>query len=110
MAWILLILGGVCEVGFTTCLQASGNLTDRSRNWAWTAGFFVFLSLSMYLLNEAAKHIPMGTCYAVWTGIGAVGTALVGIFVYHEPVNLLRIVFLFMLIASIVGLKTVSHA
>jgi multidrug transporter EmrE-like cation transporter len=60
-------------------LQASGNLTNWSKNWAWATGFFVFLFLSMYLLNEAAKHIPMGTCYAVWTGIGTVGTALVGI-------------------------------
>jgi quaternary ammonium compound-resistance protein SugE len=109
MAWILLILGGICEIGFTTCLQASGNLTNLNRNWAWATGFFVFLFLSMYLLNEAAKHISMGTCYAVWTGIGAVGTALVGIFVYHEPANLWRIIFIFMLIASIVGLKTVSH-
>jgi quaternary ammonium compound-resistance protein SugE len=109
MAWILLILGGICEVGFTTCLQASDNLTNWGKNWAWATGFFVFLFFSMYLLNEAAKHIPMGTCYAVWTGIGAVGTALVGIFVYHEPASLLRIIFIFMLIASIVGLKIVSH-
>jgi quaternary ammonium compound-resistance protein SugE len=61
------------------------------------------------LLNEAAKHIPMGTCYAVWTGIGAVGTVLAGIFMYNEPANLWRIIFIFTLIASIVGLKVVSH-
>jgi quaternary ammonium compound-resistance protein SugE len=97
-------------VGFTTCLQESDNLTGWSKNWLWATGFFVFLFLSMYLLNEAAKHIPMGTCYAVWTGIGAVGTAIVGIFVYHEQVNLLRIIFIFTLIASIVGLKFVSHS
>ncbi len=109
MAWILLILGGLCEVGFTTCLQASDNLTNLRQNWAWAAGFFVFLLVSMYLLNEAAKQIPMGTCYAVWTGIGAIGTVLVGIFVFHEPANLLRIAFIFTLIASIVGLKVVSH-
>jgi quaternary ammonium compound-resistance protein SugE len=65
MAWILLILGGICEVGFTTCLQESDNLTNWSKNWPWATGFFVFLFFSMYLLNEAAKHIPMGTCYAV---------------------------------------------
>lgn len=63
----------------------------------------------MYLLNEAAKQIPMGTCYAVWTGIGAVGTVLIGIIFYHEPASLLRIIFIFTLIASIVGLKIVSH-
>ncbi|MDR1554324.1 MAG: multidrug efflux SMR transporter [Prevotellaceae bacterium] len=109
MAWILLILGGVCEVGFTTCLQASDNLTNLNKNWLWAAGFFVFLFFSMYLLNEAAKHISMGTCYTVWTGIGAVGTALVGIFVYNEPTNMLKIIFIFTLIASIAGLKAVSH-
>jgi quaternary ammonium compound-resistance protein SugE len=106
---MLLILGGICEIGFTTCLQESDNLTGWSKNWPWATGFFVFLFFSMYLLNEAAKHIPMGTCYAVWTGIGAVGTALAGIFVYHEPANLWRIFFIFTLIASIVGLKAVSH-
>ena len=109
MAWILLILGGLCEVGFTTCLQASNNLTNLQKNWHWAAAFCLFLVVSMYLLNEAAKHIPIGTCYAVWTGIGAVGTVLVGIIFYHEPTSLLRIFFIFTLIASIVGLKVVSH-
>jgi quaternary ammonium compound-resistance protein SugE len=62
----------------------------------------------MWLLNEASKRIPMGTCYAVWTGIGAVGTVLMGIIFYREPANLLRIVFIFTLVASIIGLK-LSH-
>ena len=108
MAWFLLILGGFFEVGFTTCLQASNNLTNWQKNWHWIMGFFVCLGISMYLLNEAAKHIPMGTCYAVWTGIGAVGTVLVGILFYNEPANLLRLFFIFTLIASIVGLKVVT--
>ena len=109
MAWVFLIFGGLCEIGFTTCLQASNNLTDLSKNWFWAAGFFIFLFISMYMLYLAAKQIPMGTCYAVWTGIGAAGTALVGVLVFHEPTNLLRIVFITTLIASIVGLKIVSH-
>jgi quaternary ammonium compound-resistance protein SugE len=109
MAWILLILGGLCEVGFTTCLQASNNLTDLHKNWHWAVAFCLFLAASMYLLNEAAKHIPMGTCYAVWTGIGAVGTVLVGIIFYHEAAGLLRTIFIVTLIASIVGLKVVSR-
>lgn len=108
MAWFLLILGGLCEVGFTTCMHASNNLTDWQKNWHWILGFFTFLTLSMYFLNEAAKNIPLGTCYAIWTGIGAVGTVLVGILLSNEPVNLLRIFFIFTLIASIVGLKMVS--
>jgi quaternary ammonium compound-resistance protein SugE len=105
MAWFLLLLGGFCEVGFTTCLHQSENLTHWNKNWIWGIGFFVFLIFSMWLLNEASKRIPMGTCYAVWTGIGAVGTVLVGIIFYREPANLLRIVFISTLVASIVGLK-----
>ena len=109
MAWFLLILGGLCEVGFTTCMQASDNLSNWQKNWHWIMGFFAFLLLSMYLLNEAAKHIPLGTCYAIWTSIGAVGTVLIGILFYNEPADLLRMIFIFTLIASIVGLKVVSH-
>lgn len=105
MAWVLLVLGGFLEVGFTTCLNQSEHLTRWSKNWPWAMGFFACLFLSMYLLNAASKHIPMGTCYAVWTGIGAVGTVIVGITIYHEPANLLRIVFIFTLIASIIGLN-----
>jgi quaternary ammonium compound-resistance protein SugE len=90
-------------------MQASNNLTNWQKNWYWITGFFAFLLLSMYLLNEAAKYIPLGTCYAVWTGIGAVGTVLVGILFYNEPASLLRVIFIFTLIASVVGLKVVSH-
>lgn len=108
MAWILLILGGIFEVGFTTCLNQSENLTNWNKNWHWAIGFFVCLFFSMYFLNEASKHIPMGTCYAVWTGIGAVGTVVVGIIIYNEPANLMRVIFIFTLIASIIGLK-ISH-
>jgi quaternary ammonium compound-resistance protein SugE len=109
MAWFLLILGGLFEVGFTSCLQMSENLTNWSANWKWATGFFVCLIISMYLLNEAAKSIPMGTCYAVWTGIGAVGTVLMGIFIFKEPVDLWRVIFILTLIGSIIGLKMVSH-
>ena len=105
MAWLFLIIGGLFEVGFTTCLQQSENLTNWNKNWQWSLGFFACLFLSMFFLNEAAKHLPMGTCYVVWAGIGAVGTVLVGIFFYNEPTNALRIVFIITLIVSIVGLK-----
>jgi len=63
----------------------------------------------MYLLYRATQTLPIGTAYAVWTGIGAVGTVLVGIFIFREPVAFWRVFFLFTLIASIVGLKFVSH-
>lgn len=104
MAWTFLIIAGFFEVGFTTCLKLSENF---SRFW-WSAGFFVCITLSFLLLNKASQSIPMGTAYAVWTGIGAAGTVLVGIFVHHEPSDYLRIFFLCLLIVSVIGLKIVE--
>lgn len=74
----------------------------------WIVGFFISLSLSMYLLYRATLTIPLGTAYAVWTGIGAVGTVLIGIIFFREPADFWRLFFITTLIASIVGLKFVS--
>jgi quaternary ammonium compound-resistance protein SugE len=104
MAWIYLILAGLFEIAFTTCLKMSNNFSHRF----WSIGFFISISLSFYLLNRAIQQIPMGTAYAVWTGIGAVGTVLVGIFFFYEPVYFWRLFFIFSLIGSIIGLKFVS--
>jgi quaternary ammonium compound-resistance protein SugE len=72
-------------------------------------GFGVALLASMMLLVKAIQTLPIGTAYAVWTGIGAVGTIVIGIFVFKEPVTFLRIFFIVTLIGSIIGLKAVSH-
>jgi quaternary ammonium compound-resistance protein SugE len=101
MAWLLLIVGGLFEVGFTTCLR----FVDGFRNLPWTLGFLASVTLSMGLLERAARDIPMGTAYAVWGGIGAAGTALVGIWWFGEPVTSVRILLLVALIACIVGLR-----
>jgi quaternary ammonium compound-resistance protein SugE len=101
MAWFLLILGGLFEVGFTTCLR----FVDGFRNLPWTLGFLASVTLSMGLLERAARDIPMGTAYAVWGGIGAAGTVLVGIFWFAEPAGSIRILLLLALIACIVGLR-----
>ncbi|HEX8379327.1 MAG TPA: multidrug efflux SMR transporter [Allosphingosinicella sp.] len=101
MAWFLLILGGLFEVGFTTCLR----FVDGFRNLPWTFGFLASVTLSMGLLERAARDIPMGTAYAIWGGIGAAGTVLVGILWFGEPVNSIRILLLLALIACIVGLR-----
>jgi len=106
--WIILITAGIFEVGFTFCLGKSKETTGNVM-YLWYAGFLVAISLSMLLLLKAIQTLPVGTSYAVWTGIGAVGTALVGIVVFKEPATLLRLLFLTSLIASIVGLKAVSH-
>lgn len=103
MAWLLLILGGLFEVGFTTCLR----FVDGFRNIQWTAGFLASVTLSMGLLEVAARSIPLGTAYAVWTGIGAIGTVLVGMLWFDEPATTVRIVLILGLIGCIVGLKLV---
>ena len=104
MAWLILIIAGMFEVGFTTCLKLSNNFT----NFKWSIGFFVCISLSFILLNKAIQSIPIGTAYAIWTGIGALGTVIVGIWLYKEPTDFWRLFFIFLLITSIIGLKIVS--
>ena len=108
MNWILLILGGLFEIGFTSSLGKAKETTG-SEMYMWYGSFAVCLVASMALLIKATQTLPLGTAYAVWTGIGAVGTVLIGIFVFKEPANFWRIFFIFTLISSIVGLKFVSH-
>ncbi|PSL35308.1 DMT family transporter [Chitinophaga ginsengisoli] len=106
MAWIFLIIGGLFEIGFTISLKYSENFT---RLWP-TIGFFACISLSFLFLNKAINSgLPIGTSYAVWTGIGAAGTAIAGMLLFKEPAAFWRLFFLFMLIASIVGLKVVAE-
>lgn len=107
MNWILLVIAGFFEVGFASCLGKAKETSGMTSN-LWMGGFFVCLTISMILLYKATQTLPIGTAYAVWTGIGAVGTVLVGIFVFKEPADFWRVFFLTTLIASIVGLKFVS--
>lgn len=107
MAWLLLIIGGLFEVAFTTCLARAKETTGVT-SYVWLLGFLVSVSISMYLLFRATQTLPMGTAYAVWTGIGAAGTAIIGILFFKEPVTVWRIFFLVTLISSIVGLKLVT--
>ena len=86
MAWVLLVLGGLFEVGFTTSLR----YVDGFRNVPWTLAFLASVALSMGLLEAASRSIPMGTAYAVWAGIGALGTVAVGIMFFGEPLGLAR--------------------
>jgi quaternary ammonium compound-resistance protein SugE len=107
MNWILLIIGGLFEVGFASCLGKAKETSGLESTY-WMLGFLVCLTISMLLLYKATQELPIGTAYAVWTGIGAVGTVLVGIVVFKEPATFWRIFFLTTLIASIIGLKFVS--
>lgn len=108
MNWILLIIAGFFEVGFASCLGKAKETSGTTATW-WIVGFFVCLAISMYLLYRATLTLPIGTAYAVWTGVGAVGTVLVGIFIFKEPADFWRLFFITTLICSIIGLKVVTH-
>lgn len=100
--WIALAVAGVFEVGMTTCLQ----LEQRNKNWGW--GFLACAVVSFNLLSTAIQTIPLGTAYAIWTGIGAVGTFAVGLLAFGEPGGAVRILVVLALVATLAGLKMVS--
>jgi quaternary ammonium compound-resistance protein SugE len=104
MSWLLLLFAGLFEVGFTTCLKLSDGF---SKPWP-SVGFVLCAAISFWLLTKAIHTIPLGTAYAIWSGIGALGTALVGIHAFGDPTGTWRLVFLTLLIASIIGLKLAS--
>ncbi|EKE74878.1 DMT family transporter [Gallaecimonas xiamenensis] len=102
--WGFLILAGVFEVGFASCLKLSDGF---SKLWP-TVAFIALGAASFYCLTKAMGQIPVGTAYAIWTGIGALGTAMVGIAFFNDPASLARLGFLTLLVVSLVGLKLVS--
>lgn len=101
MYWLLLILAGLFEIAFVISLRYSDGLTKLKP----TVAFIFFGALSFTCLAKTLGKIPMGTAYAVWTGIGAAGTVILGILVFNEPVSILRLFFITTLIVSIIGLK-----
>ena len=101
MAWLWLIIGGLFEVGFTTSLRH----VDGFRNLPWTFAFLGSVAVSMVLLEVASRSIPMGTAYAVWGGIGAVGTVIIGMAFYTEPTTTLRLLLILAIVAAIAALK-----
>jgi quaternary ammonium compound-resistance protein SugE len=104
MAWLVLVLAGLLEVVFTYFLKLSEGLTKPGP----TVGFVLGSVGSFALLNQAVKTIPIGTAYAVWTGIGATGTALVGILVFGEPASAARLCLLCLIVAAVIGLRLVD--
>lgn len=101
MYWGALILAGVFEVGFTTCLR----LSDGFKIWQWSVAFAVCACVSFSFLAYAQRSIPLGTAYAVWVGIGAVGTLAVGAAFFGEALTPLRIAFILGIVACVAGLK-----
>ncbi len=101
LAWTFLLFAGLLEIAFTTALRLSQGLSKPGP----TAIFVVCAVLSFISLEKAARDIPLGTAYAIWVGIGAAGTLLVGVTLFNEPVSVTRFLFLATLIGSIAGLR-----
>lgn len=108
-SWLFLFCAGLFELGFTTFLRliVTPNI-DLYTKIKYNVGFAICIIASFYCLNKSIEKIPLGTAYAVWTGIGAVGTAALGIIFFSEPISLIRIVFLATIIIGIIGLKLAS--
>jgi quaternary ammonium compound-resistance protein SugE len=104
MSWYILIIAGLFEIGWAIGLEYSDGFSKPLP----TLGTGIAIVISMILLAQAVKELPVGTAYAVWTGIGAVGTASLGIILFDEPANLSRIVFIGVIVVGIVGLHLAS--
>ena len=104
MAWVYLLIAGVFEVIWATGLKYSHGFTKLYPSLITIGGMVI----SFYLLSLATKTLPIGTAYAIWTGIGALGAVLLGILLFNEPVSLLRIMFLGLILVGILGLKLTS--
>lgn len=103
-AWFCLVIAGFLEIGFARAIK----LMDGHKSIPWSIAFYVCVVLSFYFLEEAVREIPIGTAYAVWTGIGGVGVAIVGMVFHGDPMSVSRLVFLVLLVASMIGLKLTS--
>ena len=104
MNWIYLLIAGMFEMGFTTSLKLTAGFTKVIP----TVFFCVFSMLSFWFLNKAIETIPLGIAYAVWTGIGAAGTVLIGTLFFNDQLNMWQTIFLCTLVGSILGLKFVG--
>lgn len=104
MEWVFLVIAGVFEVFWSTCMKFSNGFTEIK----FTILTVVGMILSFILLAQATKTLPLGTAYAVWTGIGALGAVIAGIILFKEPVTALRIFFISLLMIGIIGLKATS--
>ena len=106
MAWMFLLAAGALEIAATTAFRFSGGLSPS--RLGFTVTFFALAGLSLYCLNRSLEGVPLGTAYAVWTGIGAAGTAILGVWAFGEVATPQRMVLLLGLVACIAGLKFVS--
>ncbi len=104
MHWLILVIAGIFEVAWAVGMKYSHGFTRL-----WPSVFTVLaMIISVYLLSLATKQISLGTAYAVWTGIGVIGTTVYGMLYFSEPVEFLRVFFILLILVAIVGLKVIS--
>lgn len=104
MAWIILVIAGLFEVGWAIGLKYTEGFTKLWPS-VWTA---LAMIISVWLLSVAMKSLPVGTAYSIWVGVGAVGTVILGIVLFKEPASIARIISILLIIAGIIGLKISS--
>ena len=104
MAWVFLILAGICEIIGVLFMKVA----TEKKGWAPKVILIANFGVSFFFLSLAMNTLPMGTAYAIWTGIGTIGTVLVGIFYFHESISLAHIICLAMIICGIIGLRFLS--
>lgn len=102
MSWIILVIAGLCEIGWPLGFKLSQTTGNKTM---WISIAIISMALSGFLLYIAQKSIPIGTAYAVWTGIGAAGTFILGILIFKDPSSLLRILSVTLIIVGVIGLK-----
>lgn len=105
MSWFYLVIAGIFEVVWATSLKFSYGFSRLVPSVITVGGMII----SFYFLSIATKDLPIGTAYTIWTGIGAVGSVIIGILIFEEPLNLARFFFLVLIIVGILGLKLTSH-
>lgn len=106
MDWIYLFIAGIMEIGWAVSLKYSAGFTRL----APSIFTIIMLVLSFICLSQSLKTIPLGTAYAVWTGIGALGTAIMGMICFQEPKDVIRLLFIFLIIVGVLGLKFFSKS
>lgn len=104
MNWTYLLLAGIFEIGWTVGLKQMQN----HRNILWTAIFYISIVTSFYFLQKALKAIPIGTAYAIYTSIGVIGTVIIGMIFFKEQSTIIRVGFILLIVAGVVGLKLTS--
>lgn len=105
MNWLFLLIAGLCEIAWAIGLKYSDGFSNKIVSFVTV----VVMIASFYFLSLSLKNLPIGTTYAIWTGIGIVGTTILGIILFKEPISVIRIICILMILSGIVGLKLITN-